>query len=155
MYRDNRKGDKMDENLEILTHIYKSAQMGHSSSENLLKELREKDNKIKVVLEEINKEYEKYEKESSKLLKKNGQKPQGSSMMAEFMSKFGIRKEVMNDNSDSSIASTLIEGIMMGNLEIDKKINSYDGRIDKKIESFAKKYKKFGEVSIEKLNFFL
>ena len=61
---------KMDENLEILKHIYKSSQMGHSSCEDLLDALREKDNKIKKTLEEINKEYEKYEKESKKFLKK-------------------------------------------------------------------------------------
>lgn len=145
----------MDENLEMLTHIYKSAQMGHSSSENLLNELRKKDNKIKTVLEEINKEYEKYEKESSKLIIKNKQKPQGSSLMAEFMSKLGIRKEVMNDNSDSSIASTLIEGLTMGNLEIDKKINNYEGKIDNKIKTLAINYKKFGELYIEKLKSFL
>ena len=121
----------MNENLEILQHVYKSAQMGHSSSEDLLNALREKDNKIKRTLEEINKEYEKYEKESCKLLKKNKVEPKSSGVMAEVMSKLGIDKEVKKDNSDASIPGTLIEGLTMGSIKIDKKIFDYikEGRI--------------------------
>jgi len=145
----------MDENLEMLNHIYKSAQMGHSSSEDLLRALREKDNKIKTVLEEINKEYEKYEKESHKLLKKYKMEPRGNTLMADMMSKLGIKKEVKNDNSDASIASTLIEGLTMGTIEIDKKINSYEKQIDKKIINLAKNYKKFQNDYIDKLKEFL
>lgn len=145
----------MDENLEMLNHIYKSAEMGHSSSEDLLKALRDKDNKIKTVLEEINKEYEKYEKESHKLLKKYKMEPRGNTLMADMMSKLGIKKEVKNDNSDASIASTLIEGLTMGTIEIDKKINNYEKQIDKKIIALAKKYKKFQNDYIDKLKEFL
>lgn len=145
----------MDENLEMLNHIYKSAEMGHSSSEDLLKALRDKDNKIKTILEEINKEYEKYEKESHKLLKKYKMEPRGNTLMADMMSKLGIKKEVKNDNSDASIASTLIEGLTMGTIEIDKKINNYEKQIDKKIMSLAKKYKKFQNDYIDKLKEFL
>ena len=145
----------MDENLEMLNHIYKSAEMGHSSSEDLLKALRDKDNKIKTILEEINKEYEKYEKESNKLLKKYKMEPRSNTLMADMMSKLGIKKEVKNDNSDASIASILIEGLTMGTIEIDKKINNYEKQIDKKIMSLAKKYKKFQNDYIEKLKEFL
>ena len=129
--------------------------MGHSSSENLLRALREKDNKIKTVLEEINKEYEKYEKESHKLLKKYKMEPRGNSIMADMMSMLGIKKEVKNDNSDASIASTLIEGLTMGNIEIEKRISNYEKQIDKKIINLAKDFKKFGNEYIEKLKTYL
>ena len=145
----------MNENLEMLNHIYKAAEMGHSSSENLLRALREKDNKIKTVLEEINKEYEKYEKESHKLLKKYKMEPRGNSIMADMMSMLGIKKEVKNDNSDASIASTLIEGLTMGNIEIEKRISNYEKQIDKKIINLAKDFKKFGNEYIEKLKTYL
>ena len=145
----------MNENIEMLEYIYKAANMGRTSSENLLKALKEKDNKIKKILEEINKEYEKFEKESSKLLKKNKVEPKGASMMMDIMNKLGIDKEVKSDNSDPSIASTLIEGLTMGNIEIEKRISNFENEIDKKIISLAKSFKKFGENYIEKLKTFL
>lgn len=145
----------MNENIEMLKHIYKSSKMGHSSSEDLLEALKEKDNKIKKTLEEINKEYEKFEKESHILLKKNKVKLENSSIMAEIMSKLGIKKEVKNDNSDSSIAGTLIEGLTMGSIEIEKKISDYEKDIDRKILNLAKDYKKFQDNYTKKLKEFL
>ena len=145
----------MDENLEMLEYIYKTANMGHSSSEDLLNALKEKDNKIKKLLEEINKEYEKFEKESSKLLKKYKTEPQSAGLMADIMSKMSIKKEVKKDNSDSSMADMLIQGLAMGNLEIDKRIKNYEKQIDKKIMNIAKDFKKFGEDYIEKLKTYL
>lgn len=145
----------MDENLELLEYIYKTANMGHSSCENLLDALKEKDNKIKKLLEEINKEYEHFEKESSKLLKKYKTEPKPSSIMADMMSKMGIKKEVKNDNSDSSMASMLIEGLTMGNLKLEKKITNFEKEVDKKILNIAEEFKKFGEKYIEKLKQYL
>ena len=145
----------MDENLEILEYIYKTANMGHISCENLITELKEKDNKIKTILEEINKKYEHFEKESFKLLKKYKKEAKTPGIIAEVMSKMSIKKEVMNDNSDSSIASMLIEGLTMGNLELDKKINNYKGNAEKKNIKIAEDFKKYGETYIEKLKRYL
>ena len=75
--------------------------------------------------------------------------------MADVMSKVNIKKEVMNDNSDSSIASMLIQGLTMGNLELDKKINNYKEIIENKNLKIAEDFKKFGEVYIEKLKKYL
>ena len=145
----------MNENIEMLEYIYKAANIGRMSCENLLKALKEKDNKIKKVLEEINKEYEHFENESSKLLKKNKVEPKGANMMMDIMNKLGIDKEVKSDNSDPSIAGTLIEGLTMGNIEIEKRLSSFENEIDKKIVILAKSFKKFGENYIEKLKIFL
>ena len=145
----------MNENTEMLEYIYKAANIGRMSAENLLKALKEKDNKIKKILEEINKEYEYYEKESFKLLKKSKTEPKGAGIMLDIMNKLGIDKEVKNDNSDSSIASTLIEGLTMGNIEIEKRLSNFENEIDKKIIKLAKAFKKFGEEYVEKLKLFL
>lgn len=145
----------MNENIEMLEYIYKASNIGKISAENMLKALKEKDNKIKKIIEEINKEYEKYEKESSKLLKKNKVEPKGASMMLEVINKMGVKKEVNNDNSDASIAGTLIEGLTMGNIEIEKRLSNFENEIDKKIIKIAKSFKSFGENYIEKLKTFL
>lgn len=145
----------MNENNEILECIHKAANIGRISAENLLKALKDKDNKIKEIIEEINKEYEKYEKESSILLKKNKVEPKGTNTMMDIINKMGIKKEVKIDNSDSSIASTLIEGLTMGNIEMEKRISSYENKVDKKNIKMAKNFKKFGEDYIEKLKKYL
>ena len=100
----------MDENLEILECIYQNADMGAKSLTNLLKNLKEKDNKIKSLVSEEVKGYEKFVKHSEKLLKKNKKEPKGKGIVAETMSKMGIKKEVKNDNSDSALAEMIIEG---------------------------------------------
>ena len=66
----NNNGDKMNENLELLMHIYQTADMGVYATKNLLELLRKKDNKITHVLEEELKEYEKYTQISETMLKK-------------------------------------------------------------------------------------
>ena len=145
----------MNENIEMLEYIYKAANIGRISCENLLKALKEKDNKIKKVLEEINKEYEHFENESSKILKKNKVEPKGANMIMDIMNKLGIDKELKSDNSDPSIAGTLIEGLTMGNIEIEKRLSNFENEIDKKIVILAKSFEKFGENYIEKLKIFL
>ncbi|MBR3198618.1 MAG: hypothetical protein IKG27_01230 [Bacilli bacterium] len=145
----------MNENIEMLEYIYKASNMGHSSTEDLLKELKDKDNKIRKLAENINKEYEKYEKESLKLLKKNKKEPKTAGAIADIMSKMNIKKEVITDNSDASIADMLIKGLTMGNIEIEKRIENFKNYIDKDILKIAKNFKKFGENYAEELKKFL
>ncbi len=145
----------MDENLEMLEYIHKASNMGRSSSEDLLRALKDKDNKIKKTLENICKEYEKFEKQSAKLLKKYKKEPKTAGIMADIMSKMNIKMEVKKDNSDASMASTLIQGLTMGNLEIDKRISTFANFIDKDILNMAKEFKKFGEEYTEKLKQFI
>ena len=145
----------MDENLEMLEYLYKASSMGHSSTEDLLTALKDKDNKIKKILEDTNKQYEHFEKESYKLLKKNKTEPKTPGIMADIMSKMSIKKEVIKDNSDSSMADMLIQGLTMGNLEIDKRISNFDKEINKDILNLVKEFRKFGEEYIKKLKPYL
>lgn len=123
----------MDENLELLECIYQNADMGTKTLTDLLNEL----------------------KESKELLKKNDTEPKGKGVMADMMSKMGIKREVIMDNSDSAIAEMLIEGFTMGNLELSKLIDSYKDQADKKILKLAKELQTFGENEIKKLNAYL
>ena len=100
----------MNENVELLEVIYQNADMGCKSLTDLLNDLKDKDNKIKTIVSEEVKGYEKFVKESEKLLKKFKTTPEGKGMMAQMMAKMGINKEVRKDNSDSAIAEMIIEG---------------------------------------------
>ena len=145
----------MNEKEEILEYIYQTANMGAQSTKDLINSLKNKDNKIKKILPEIEKNYEKYEKETKKLLNKKDLKAKQIGMMAKTMSKMSINKEMMNDNSDSNIADMLIQGLTMGNLKLTKYIDNYEKTADKKIIDMAKSLRKFGEEYIDKLKVYL
>ena len=146
---------KMNENTELLMHIYQSAEMGVYTTTNLLDLLKNKDNKIKTILQEELKDYEKYAKLSEEYLEKFDVESKSSGIMAKLGSDIGMTIETMKDNSDSRIASMLIEGMTMGILEMTGKIESYRKICKKDIISLAEELKNFQEKEIEKLKIYV
>ena len=145
----------MNENNEMLEFIYKNAHMGVNSCTSLIKILNGKDNKIKKIVEGELKGYEEFVKRSEKLLKKNGVDPKGEGMMADMMSKMNMNMEMMKDNSDARVADMLTKGFTMGNVDIAKKIDRFEGDCDKEVLKLAKDLLKFGEENIEFLKPYL
>lgn len=139
----------MNTNIELLEYIYKSSSMGVTSSKELIKQINGKENKIKEVLEDILKEYEKIYKESKKLILKNKSDLKENSMIAKISASMSMKMDVMKDNSDSNIAHILVQGLTMGILDISTKIKRYKNEVDKKILKLAKNYLKFQEEYIE------
>lgn len=138
--------------MKLLEEIYKNASMGADSVSNLLKDLEEKDNKIKKELECIKKGYEEFMKQSCKLMKKNKIEPRDENLMIKAMSKMNIKKEVNKDNSDAAIADMVIQGISLGNIEMEKGIKNSE---DKDAIKLAKEFIKFSEEKIEELKKYL
>lgn len=145
----------MDENLELLTHVYETAEMGSYTITTLINKLKNKENKIKFTLEKEIKTYEEYLSKAEKLLKKYDTEPKKTSFMAKMGSNIGIMKETMLDNSDPAIAQMLIEGITMGVTTMSAKVSSYNKIVDKKVIRLAKDFLKFQEEEIEKLKTFM
>lgn len=142
-------------NQELLEYIYKTAEMGKYSTTQLIKELHEKDNKIKDILNDILKEYEDFYKETEKLIHKNKLEEKEIGYFAKMGASMSMKKEVIADNSDASMADMLIKGLTMGSLEMSKKIDQYEKVADNKILDLAKKMHKFQEKRIEDLKKFL
>ena len=140
---------------ELLQHIYQNASMATFTLTKLLENLKEKDNKIKDATEDILKEYEQFAKTSKQLLQEQKIIPQEESMMAKMGASMGIKKEVINDNSDASMAEMLIQGISMGSLEMQKEIKAYEKKVDEETLKLAKSFLKFQENAIEKLKKYL
>ena len=145
----------MNENMELLNFVYENAEMGVHTLNNLSDILRKKDNKIKGLIEDELKEYNNFLKESEKLLKKNKLGYKKTNLMSKISSKMGIAMETMKDNSDPAIASMVIEGLTMGIVEMETKIESYKKMVDKKILKLSNKFLKFQEEEIEKLKTFM
>lgn len=145
----------MNENMELLNFVYENAEMGVHTLNNLSNILRKKDNKIKGLIEDELKEYNNFLKESEKLLKKNKLEHKKTNLMSKISSKMGIAMETMKDNSDPAIASMVIEGLTIGIVEMETKIESYKKIVDKKILKLSNKFLKFQEEEIEKLKTFM
>ena len=145
----------MNENNELLLHIYQTSDMGEKSTTKLLNLLKNKDNKIKKVLEDELKKYEEFKTKSEKYLKKQKIDPKSLGMMSEIMADIEMKMQVMKDNSDSKMASMLTEGFTMGTIEMNKKIDAYSKDTDKDIINLAKQLLKFQEQEIENLKEYL
>ena len=145
----------MNENLELLEYLYQNSEMGASTLTKMLDELKDKENKIKLWASEAIKEYEKFYKKSEELIKKYKLDVKGNSIMAKMGSNMGIKMEVMKDNSDSAMAHMIIEGITMGLVDIETKINNYKDVVDNKIISLANDYKESLEKQLETLKKYL
>lgn len=143
----------MNEKIELYKHIYKDSEMGIFTITKLLEELKEKDNKIKRDVEEILKGYERYFSEVKDLL--GDYTKDENDMMAKMGASMGIKKEVRSDNSDASIAEMLIQGVSMGSIEMEKKINNYKDVVEKKVLKFAKDFLEFQQDVITGLKKYL
>ena len=76
----------MNEDIELLTHIYKNAQMGEYTTSTLINRIKNKENKIKPILEKEIKKYEDFVKRSKKILKSLDSVPKGGNSMAKISS---------------------------------------------------------------------
>lgn len=145
----------MDETNELLEYMYEDCEMATMSLQTLLEELQGKDNKIKRTVEEILKKYEYYLKETKKLLNTHKIKPKNVSMMAKMGAKAGIKKNVKNDNSDSKISDIVIQGLVMGIVDVSKRIDDFEKEANKDIVKLANNLLEFQESSVEKLKEYL
>ena len=145
----------MKENNELILHIYQDAEMSCYTIEKLIKDLKEKDNKIKKTVEDIFHEYQSWKQKSQKLLQKENAEISKNPLIAKIMASSSIAKEVNNDNSDSAIADMLIKGISMGSIDMEKKISAYKDEVNKEDLDMAKEFMKFQEKTIEHLKTYL
>lgn len=145
----------MKENNELILHIYQDAEMACYTIEKLINDIKEKDNKIKKVIEDILHEYESWKQKSKKLLQKENAQISENPLIAKIMAGQSIKKEVNDDNSDSAIADMLIKGISMGSIDMEKKISAYKNEVNSEDLSMAKEFLKFQEKTIEHLKEYL
>ncbi len=145
----------MKEKNELLLHVYKDCDMSVTTLTELLDDLKEKDNKIKGVVEDLLKEYQSFLNRSKECLEKENIPLETEGIMTKMMANMGVSKEVKRDNSDSSIADLLIKGISMGSIDMEKKLEDYKKEVEKGDLKFAKEFLKFQQNAIDKLKKFL
>lgn len=145
----------MNMQCELLEKIYKDASMGRFSTQKLLENLKGKDNKITGVVEAIFQDYSSFEQKAKEALIVQDKKPEEEGNMAKMMSSMGIFKEVLTDNSDSAIADLLIQGLSMGEIEMQKRVDNAGDDINKDDLKLAKDFLKFQQKAQKELKKYL
>lgn len=145
----------MDETNELLQIVYQDTYMAVKNLEVLLEEIKTKDNKIKKDVEEILKKYEIFLKDTKKLLKSNKVKPKKVSSLALMGAKMKMKKDVKSDNSDSKISDIIIQGLVMGVIDMNKRIDNYKENVNKDLIKLCNNLLTFQQESIDKLKAYL
>ncbi len=145
----------MNRQTELIEKIYKDASMGRFSTQKLLENLKGKDNKITGKVEEIFKEYSSYEEKAKESLLSRDMKLVEEGNITKIMSSMGIYKEVLIDNSDAAIADLLIQGLSMGEIEMEKRVENASDDINKDDLKLAKDFLKFQKKAQKEIKEFL
>ncbi len=145
----------MDETNELLEVVYQDSFMASKNLEILLEQIKYKDNKIKSDVENILKEYEKYLKEAKKSMKNHKVKPKKVNTFALMGAKMKMKKDVKNDNSDSKISDIIIQGLVMGIIDINKRIDNYKGEVERNVLDLCNRLLTFQQESVDKLKSYL
>lgn len=144
---------------ELILYLCENVKMGLSSTTKIIKILKNKDNKIKKVLESYIKTYEHYLKMAKDLKQKYNVKTTKNKFMQKLMANTMMEEEIKRDNSDSKIANILIRGFTMGEIDLEKRIKDFVNNLDKKEKSdildLAKEIHAFNKNSIVELKDYL
>ena len=150
---------KLSNQDELILYLCENVKMGLSSTTKIIKILKNKDNKIKKVLESYVKTYEHYLKMAKDLKQKYNVKATKNKFMQKLMANTMMEEEIKRDNSDSKIANILIRGFTMGEIDIEKRIKDFVNNLDKKEKSdileLAKELHAFNKNSIVELKDYL
>lgn len=140
------------EKLDVLDELNKGCCMGNDSISYVLDKIENK--KLKKVLEEQRKHYERILGEIEKIYSKHTDKePHETNMMEKVMTWYGIQMRITDEDSDSKIAELFIKGTNMGIIEGRKLLNNKEN--DKKTKELIQEYVDFQESYVEKLKEFL
>lgn len=145
----------MNENLEVLEYLHEDIDMAKITLKTLEKSLQEKCNKIKGFIADKQEKYDILMRKVKKLIKDHGGENKKKSTGEKAMARLSIRREVKKDNSDSHISDMLIKGFTMSSLEIHKRLDNHEERIDEKVLDIARDVLNYVEISIEELKAYL
>ena len=145
----------MNETNELLILIHDNTKMGLTSTKKLLTLIKNKENKIKFILEEQLQRYEAFYKKVKSLLKKEKLNIKHSSLLKDLTASTAMSHEVKKDNSDSKIADILIRGFSMGNINMEVKIKDYKKEANKDVLMLANDRLEFGENQVKLLKNYL
>ena len=138
--------------LVVLNEISRIAKMGMSSISFLVDKIYDQD--MKKMLVAMYSQYSNIVLQVNQHFEKYGEVPADTPIYAKMMSFCGIKKNLMRDRTTSHISEMMIQGTLMGVIEVQKILNA-NLDIKKDTTELLKKFNKFQRENIEKLNAYL
>ena len=114
----------MNGNLEMINYIYQNAQMGQDTLTHLLKIAEDAD--FRKMLESQKNEYKRIFDECDKRLSQTNSETKGIGKMAEMSTYLMINMKTLVDKTSSHIASMIMQGSVMGIIDITKNLKKYE-----------------------------
>ncbi len=143
----------MEENINALDEINKGTTMGMQAIDLVMNKVDEED--LKKVLKNEKEKYEKIAVRIEEIYKKynNDDNPHEISAMNKAMTWWGIEMKTFMDSSNSKIAELLLQGVNMGIIEGKRILNNKN--IDKEVSDIVEEFVKMQEESVETLKQYL
>ncbi len=137
--------------MELLQYIYKTADMGCEGIDAVEKHAEQK------LLEELRRERNEYENvrsDADQLIRRSGDEPEGTGMMAKMSTDLMTAGQMMMDDSRSKIAEMMIQGTTMGIVKTIRHLKDYEGN-DKKARELGERLLELQEENVEKMKAYL
>lgn len=142
----------MNKDTELLNYIYQNAKMGIVGIDNIKNDI--KDNELLSTIREQQKDYYEICNKATKILLENNEDVKDISGIAKLMTYFDAKLNTLDDKSNTNIAKMMMNGSNKGIIEIQEKLNNYEGA-DKKVISLAKELLRIEKRNLDNLKKFL
>ena len=137
--------------MELLQYIYKTADMGCEGIHAVEKHAEEK------MMTELKRECEEYEHirgEADQMIRRGGDEPSGTGVMAQMSTEMMSAVQMAMDDSRSKIAEMMIQGTTMGIVKTIRHLKDYEGN-DENARKLGERLLKTQENNVEKMKAYL
>lgn len=139
-------------NAEFLTKIYQNARMGCDSISYVSE--KSDDEKMKQSLLNQHEKYNEIAQSATELLNENGEPAKDKSPVSKAMVWSGVQMNTLTDKSPDHIAEMMIQGSMMGVIDMSRNLKRYSDT-DKPIKKLGEKLIEVEENNIQNMKTFL
>jgi len=136
---------------ELLQYIYKTADMGCEGIDAVEKHAEEK---MMAELKRERAEYEHIRGEADTLIRRGGDEPSGTGIMAKMSTEMMSATQMAMDDSRSKIAEMMIQGTTMGIVKTIRHLKDYEGD-DENARKLGQRLLETQEANVEKMKAFL
>ena len=141
-----------DRNTEFLTKIYQNARMGCESISYVSE--KSKDEQLKQSLLKQHEQYNGVAQDATKLLNENGAPAKEKGPVSKAMLWSGVQMNTMTDKTSDHIAEMMIQGSMMGVIDLSRNLKRYNDT-DKAVQKLGEKLIEVEENNIQRMKSFL
>lgn len=142
----------MDANTELLNFIFQNSEMGTNTLDELIEIAG--DVPFEQVLLKQREGYKVINQEAVRLMEGSEEEPKGISKFAQIRTYLMIKASTLTNHSASHFAEMMIQGSIMGIIDLCKQLNSYK-EVKPEIRALAEQLLQFEEGNVEELKKYL